>query len=334
MNEPSLSLSVVTVSALGNRSIRRTIRALAAQTIADRIEMILVAPDESVRKHLDRLPEAFGSFRIRAVGPIDNVDQAVARALPDARAAIVASIEDHAFPDADWAETVVAAFDDPAVAGVGSAVLNANPGRGLSWSNILLAYSQWSERTPEGRIGWISHHNGSFRRAALERFSPDEYLHWFNREGEIVRRLADAGEEFHFAPSARVRHINPSSLTATRALRMDAGRLYASNRADGEGWGRPKRLVYCLLGPLIPAVRYLKMRKEIFGPGSPLSEPRHGPAMMVGLVFDGLGQMLGFAAGPGRARDRLATFEMDRMDHLAPGDRAIFAGNDPSPPKA
>ena len=319
------AMTVVTVSALGNRSIRRTIRALAAQTIADRLEVILVAPDESVRSHLDRLPEAFGSFRIVAAGTIDNVDMAAAGVMPEARGPIIGSIEDHAFPDADWAETVLRGYVDEEVVAVGSAVLNANPGPGLSWSNILLAYSQWSETTPEGPIGWVSHHNGTFRRAALERFDPEDYVLWFNREGEIMRRLRDTGGTFRFMPSARVRHINPSSLGATCALRMDAGRLYAANRARDEGWGWPKRLAYAGLGPLIPAVRYLKMRNELFRPGSDLSEARHGPAMMVGLIFDGLGQMAGFLAGPGRARDRLATFEMDRMDHLCRSDRAVFA---------
>ncbi len=321
LNEPLMS--VVTVSALGTASIRRTIRALAAQTIADRLEVILVAPDECVRAELGRLPEVFGSFRIVSAGAIPDVDRAAARAMREARGPIIGSIEDHAFPDADWAENVLQGYDGDDVVAVGSAVLNANPGPGLSWSNILLAYSQWSESTPEGPIGWVSHHNGTFRRAALERFDPHAYVTWFNREGEIMRRLAEGGGRFRFVPTARVRHINPSSLKATGRLRMDAGRLYAASRARDEGWSRPKRLLYTALGPLIPAVRYLKMRRTVFGPELP--ERRYGPAMLTGLLFDGIGQMTGFLIGPGRARERLATFEMDRLDHLNAEDRRIFS---------
>ncbi len=315
-------MSIVTVSATGDRSIRRTIAALAAQTIADRLEVILVAPDETVAAHLGRLPEAFAAFRIRAVGPVPDVDRAAAGAMPEATAPVIGSIEDHAFPDADWAEAVLTGFESEDVTMVGSAIVNANPRPGLSWSNILLAYSQWSEATPEGDIDWVSIHNGTFRRSALERFDPADYLDWFNREGEIVRRMGEIGR-FRFVPGARIRHINPSSLGATARLRIDAGRLYAAGRAEAEGWSRGKRAVYAGLGPLIPAIRYLRMRRTIFGPALP--ERRYGPAMLTGLVFDGLGQMAGFLAGPGGARARLATFEMDRLQHLDAGDRRVFA---------
>ncbi len=67
------------------------------------------------------------------------------------------------------------------------------------------------------------------------------------------------------------------------------------------------------------------MRNELFGPGRGLSEARHGFSLLIGLVFDATGQMAGFVLGPGGTRDRLATFEMDRMEHLNRRDLAIFA---------
>ena len=324
------ALSVVLVTPGGPEAIRGTVRAMASQTVAERIELILVAPDESARDALAPLLAGFQSVRILPVGPIDNVDHAVGRALPHATAPIIASVEDHAFPDADWAETMLAAYATTDAVSVGSAMLNANPHAGLSWSNMLLAYGQWSEATPEGPIGWVSHHNGTFRRSALEAFDADEYWAWFTREGVIMQKLAAAGGTFHFAPMARVRHINPSTLGATARLRIDAGRLYAANRTRDEGWGLPKRLAYALLSPAIPALRYLRLRRDLFGRRPEVTERRHGPALVVGLLFDAAGQALGFLAGPGGARDRLATFEMDRISHLNAHDRAIFS---PASPK-
>lgn len=315
------ALSVVLVAQAGLPQLRRTLAALAAQTIAERIELVLAAPAAEAAAGAQRLTAAFHSHRTLALGRIDNVDHAAAQGVLAASAPIVASIEDHAFPEPEWAERLLEVWDGECVA-VGSAMLNANPASGLSWTNILIAYGQWSEATPEGEIDTVPLHNGSYRRSALQPFA-DEMPMLFNREGEVLIRLREAGGRFRFAPRARIRHLNPSRLDSTARLRIDAGRLYAAKRAGDEGWGVARRAAYTLLGPLIPAIRYARMRKELFGPGKG-RELRHGPALLIGLAFDGIGQMLGNIAGPGGARDRLATFEMDRMEHLTPRDRAIF----------
>jgi hypothetical protein len=55
-----------------------------------------------------------------------------------------------------------------------------------------------------------------------------------------------------------------------------------------------------------------------------MREGKLGFALFTGLLFDAGGQMLGYVAGPGGAPDRLATFEMDRIQHLDAHDRALF----------
>ena len=318
-------LSVALVCAGGWRPLGRTLRALAAQTIAERIELIITVPEQKPPEELASLLESFHQIEVIEEAPIRNVDFAAGRALPRAKAPIVASIEDHAFPDAEWAEHIVDAYSRSDAVAIGSAIVNANPHGTLSWSNMLLAYGQWSEATPEGPIDWVAHHNGTWRRAALAALGPDDLWRGFDREGTVMRRLLEAGGTFAFAPRALVRHINPSRLGATFQLRFDAGRLYAANRARDERWGWPKRIAYMVLSPLIPATRYLRMRRELFGKRPEVTEARHGPAMLIGLAFDGMGQMLGYVAGSGGARDRLATFEMDRLQHLSAADWRLFA---------
>ena len=264
-------------------------------------------------------------MRVIEQSPIHNVDFASGRVLASAQAPVVASIEDHAFPDADWAEAILDAYGRSDAVSIGSAMVNANPGPALSWSNMLLAYGQWSEATPEGPTDWVAHHNGTWRRAALEALGTDDLWRGFDREGTVMHRLREAGGTFAFAPRARVRHVNPSSLGATFRLRQDAGRLYAANRARDERWGWPRRAAYVALSPLIPPLRYMRMRRELFGKRAEVTEARHGPAMLLGLVFDAMGQMLGYVAGAGGSRDRLATFEMDRLQHLSRSDRRAFA---------
>ncbi len=315
------ALSVVVVTPTDYGQIRAVIEALAAQTIAARIELVIIAPHDGVRAPAGPILGAFHSHRIIAVGPIPNVDVAVARGLLEGTAPIIATIEDHAFPDPDWAERLLEVWDDTC-AGVGPAVTNGNPDSGLSWTNLMIAYGAWAEDRPEGPHDAAPIHNGSFRRAALEPLRDALPATW-NREGGALKLLKARGATFRFAPRARVRHLNPSTIRATAALRFDAGRLYAAERARSEGWGKGKCLVYAGLGPLIPLVRYLKMRRELFGPGR-AAEGRRGPWLFLGLVFDAAGQMAGYLAGPGGARDRLATFEMDRAQHLNRADRRRF----------
>jgi hypothetical protein len=316
-------LSVILVCPGGRRALHRTLAALASQTIAHRIEIIVASPDGDLDKTEAPLLRRFHSVWIVPDPAITNVDHVVGRLLPQGTAPIVASVEDHAFPDPEWAESLLAAYDDSAVA-VGSAVINANPGSMLSWSNILLAYGQWAETVAAGDIAWLPLHNCSYRKSALVALGAD-IAPMFNREGEVLVRLRDAGGRFRFAPGARIRHLNPSTWKSTWQLRLDAGRLAAANRWRDGGWSRARRFVFAVSGPLIPLVRYLRMRQELFGPSKDVTEHRHGLALLLGLVFDGAGQIAGFVAGPGQSRARLSVFEMDRIRHLNRHDATAFS---------
>lgn len=317
-------LSVVVVTAASYDSISRTVESLRRQTIAKNIELVVVAPDSaSVSDRLAALSD-FHSIRIVAAGPIDNVDHAAAPGLLAAAAEIVASIEDHAFPDSDWAERLLAGWADPGCVAVGSTVFNANPRSALSWTNILIAYGQWRPGTPDGQIDWIASHNTSYRRAALVPFG-NNLAPLMGREGLLLKELRARGGHFRFASKARVAHVNPSTLTATAALRFDAGRLYGARRAAEENWPVWKRFFYAALSPLIPFIRYRRMRLELFSDADPaVSERKYGWALFVGLIFDAAGQAAGYLADAGGAPRRLAVFEMDRLQHLTKHDRERF----------
>ena len=53
--------------------------------------------------------------------------------------------------------------------------------------------------------------------------------------------------------------------------------------------------------------------------------PRVFPALLLGLVIDGLGEMVDYAAGAGDATETLAVFEMDRVQHLTKADQRRLA---------
>lgn len=319
---PGPDLSVLLVCPRGRTALHRSLAAIAAQTIAHRIEVVIVSPDDDYATAEAALLARFHSTTVHVEPAITNVDEVVGRRLAACAAPIVAAIEDHAFPEPEWAEQLLAAWDGTSVA-IGSVIVNANPRSMLSWSNLLVAYGQWSDTTPAGPISWVPMHNCAYRKAVLLALG-DTLKDQFNREGTILTRLREAGGTFLFAPLARIRHLNPSSWQSTARLRIDAGRLSAANRWSDEGWGLPKRLAFAVLGPLIPLVRYRRMRRDLFGTSPEVSEARLGPALLVGLAFDGMGQIAGFLSGPGDARARLSVFEMDRMAHLDRRDFEVF----------
>ena len=70
-----------------------------------------------------------------------------ATAVVAATAPIVALTENHCFPDPDWAEKLVAAYDGD-YAGVAPAIGNANPETTLSWAMYGAGYAKFSIEKP------------------------------------------------------------------------------------------------------------------------------------------------------------------------------------------
>ncbi len=319
MTAPALSVVVVTPTRFAQ--IRRTVRHLREQAVADRIELVLVVPEPAALDDA-RPGELDGFARVVpvGVGPIPNVDRAAAAGVHAATAEVVALVEDHAFPQPGWAEAIMKAHvDEPAA--VGSVILNANPERALSWTNLLIAYGPWTDASGAGAVDALPGHNITYRRERLVPYG-DRLRDRLGRDGGLLEELAASGGRLRFEGGARIAHVNPSVWRATIALRWSAGRLYGSMRAADAGWSRAKRLVYVAGGPLIPLVRFVRLCRDYFA-GGRRSElvPRVLPALFAGLVLDGLGQMAGYAAGPGGTVARLATFEMDRLQHIPAGER-------------
>ena len=325
--ERATPMSVTVVAADRYETIRRTLDAIAAQTIADQLEVLLVAPDAAALAGLPAGAEApFARFERIYVGPVHDVDKAAAPALLRAHSPVVALIEDHAYPEPGWAEAILAAHDQPWAA-VGSAVLNANPDAELSWVNQLLAYGEWTPPVAGGE-GAVSRHNVSFKRTWLEAYDEHALEDMLGRGGGLLPDLKRRGGRFCVAADARVRHLNPSRFSSTVALRLHGGRLSAAGRASGERWPWWRRAVYVVASPLIPLVRLKRLLPKVFGPELRPRAPRLLPALAGALVLDGIGQALGFALGPGDAEGRMAAFEFRRDRHLTDHDRRklAFAG--------
>ena len=108
-DRPDLTVVVVTPARFDQ--LRRTVRHVREQSVAHRVELLIVAPTEdAVADHRDGELSGFWGVEIVPVGPIPNVDKASAHGVRAARAPVVALVEDHAFTQPGWADAIGAAL--------------------------------------------------------------------------------------------------------------------------------------------------------------------------------------------------------------------------------
>ena len=89
------------------------------------------------------------------------------------------------------------------------------------------------------------------------------------------------------------------------------------------GW---KRAVYVAGSPLIPLVRLARIAGHARKALALGRFVRTLPTLVVGLALDGLGQFVGYLRGVGPARERVASYEYRRVDHVTAHDREHVFG--------
>ncbi len=312
---PRLSVVIVTPDAFA--AIRRTVECLARQSARGALELVVVAPSLAALDADEALLAAFPRVVRVACGPVGSIGPANAAGVRHASAPIVALAEDHAFPEPDWAERLIAAHDGPWAA-VGPSVRNANPASAVSRADLLIGYGPWLAPAKAGEVDFLPGHNTSYKREVLlardgalpDLLDAETLLHW---------QLRAEGERLWLEPSARIAHANFSLWRSWLPAQYHYGRLFAGLRA--RGMSRWRRFVYVAGSPLIPAVRLARLWREA------RSRPGHRApwsclhALAAGLAMDGLGQLAGYALGTGRAADRVARYEFHRSRHVRPDER-------------
>jgi hypothetical protein len=321
-NHPVPELSVILVTSSRYGTIKRAVDNLQAQTAASRIEVVIVAPDCSKLEFRESAVQSFAGFQVIEVEPEMSQDHsAQALGIRRARAPLVAFSEDHSFPNSVWAQALIEAHAQGFEV-VGPVVGNANPGSTVSWAGFLISYGRWMVPEPGGLIDHLPGNNSSYRRDILlaygseldELLEAQSVLHW---------KLAAAGHRLRQEPRAITSHLNFSLLSPWLMEQLYSGRVFAATRSFNRSvkW----RLVYSLGSPLIPLVRLVRVlcyaRKARLTSQLML---RTLPALILGLMANGMGEMLGYAFGAGDAKAKRAALEYGRERFLNRSDRLSF----------
>src|SRR5512145_855320 len=128
-------MSVVLVTPDRYETIRTTVKYLRAQTVRERLEIVIVAPSTATL-HLDHTEiKEFLRCRVVEVGAVRSIAEGNAAGVRQASAPVVALAEDHSYPDPGWAAALIEAHQH-SWAVVGPAVRNANPKSVISWADF------------------------------------------------------------------------------------------------------------------------------------------------------------------------------------------------------
>ena len=188
-------MSVVIVTRDDYGSIARPIGHLAAQTVRDRIELVVVASTkDAVRAGIEQASAAgFRDVRVVEHGRIAERGVAAASGVRASRAPIVGFVENHSFPAPGWAEALLRAHEGP-WAVVGPAVENANPVTRTSAVNFAVTYGPWSGRREAGEVELLPFHNSAYKRAWLDGFGDRLGPFWTTSTGSRPKSArAEAG---------------------------------------------------------------------------------------------------------------------------------------------
>jgi hypothetical protein len=314
-------MSVVLATPDNFDTIRLTLQHLMRQTVRTSLELIIVAPSRAQLKvdeaELSEFGSAFARIEIVEVGAIHSIGRANAAGIRRAAAPVVVLAEDHCFPDPQWAENLIRAHRGPWAA-VGPAVRNANPGTAVSWADLFIGYGPWLWPATGREMEFLPGHNTSYKRDCLLAYGQElesmmeaeTLLHWDMRR---------KGHRLWIEPSALVAHTNFSLWRSWVPIQYYNGRLFAGARARGmAAW---RRLVFVAGSPLIPPLRLWRIWKGIESGEQKRRFMLNLPALVIGLVLDGAGQLVGYAAGIGGSADDVARYEFHRFQHIRAEDR-------------
>ena len=315
-------MSVVLVTPDRYDNIRKTMEYLQAQTVCDQLEIVIVAPSAATLDFDPAERAAFDSVRVVEVGEVQSTGRAIAAGVREASAPVVTYAEEHSYPAPGWAEALIKAHRQ-SWAVVGVAIANANPGNIISWASLFTDFGPWVEPVEPGETSRLAWHHSSYKRAVLLEYGSELDV-LLEAEGILHKDLLARGHRLYLESAAKTNHVNISLLASYARAEFHGARMFAANRAGvakRSGFWRP---LYICAMPLIPFLRLRRVLGHIFRSGRQRELfPRILPALIVGLIADTLGQLMGYAFGVGHSARHRVSFELNRYQHVTEHDRAI-----------
>jgi glycosyltransferase involved in cell wall biosynthesis len=288
--------------------VKRVIESLAAQTIAHKVELVLVSTESIDTKQFEAPFHSVTQLRAQAICPLSH---ARAQGVRAAKAPFVFVAETHAYPDPDLLERLSGALSQEwslAVPGF----RNANPESGLSWAGFLSDYGAWAATLPAGETAHPPSHDAAFRKEVLLQFG-DRLEKALTFGDELYVTLQARGQKAYFEPTAGIQHVNLNRFRCFVGERFLSGAMIGAYRGERWGWG--KRLVYAAGSPLIPFVLWMRIRKGVKEIAQRQRLPKSAiPSLMFGIILKSAGECRGYLLGMSeKAEEGMTGYEVRKL---------------------
>jgi hypothetical protein len=228
--------------------------------------------------------------------PGESVFQLRGRGYEAARGEIVAITEDHVRVQPSWARQMLDAHaTHPEATAIGGSVENAATGNAMDWGSFLVVQANVAAPIHSGVAKRLSGAvNVSYKRHAIQ--AMETYGGLGAMDGLHQRHLAATGATLVNDDSIRVLHDQSLGFVGTTAIHYNAGRTmsgFKRQHMDAVQWLR------VIGAPVIPLARYVRAVALLTPRGYGPQLARSAPAMLWLLYSQGLGQFVGYLAGPG-----------------------------------
>jgi glycosyltransferase involved in cell wall biosynthesis len=313
-------LSVVCVAGRQRHRLLRALEALAAQTIAERIELVLVdlGPPESRPEP----PDTFAATTSIELPPDSGLGIARAAGARAARAEAVAFLVDHGYPEPGWAEALVGAYRDRWAA-VGYAFKAANPEARAARAAMVAQFLPWLWPARGGETTSLPGNMVSYRSRVL-RSLDDDLDALLDIDFVLHQRIQELGLAMAVEPGAVVREECYESLAETARANHVYSELLAVQRVRAGDWSRLRRLGYGLVSPVVVTV--LRLTHAV---GAASRGRRVGallaalPAVIAVATVAALGESRGYLLGArGTTRARFLEWELNAPRARHPSGRS------------
>jgi hypothetical protein len=296
---PLLSVVIVVGDQVTRSGIERTMHSLRHQCLIDQMEILVMdcsVPGSPPLKGSDH-PQV---RTLRMSRDATTVAQARAEGVRQARAPLVAFMDDHSFAMAGWAEALVEAHRGP-WAGVGGEIYNLSSASGVADPIYLMGHGPWLPPAPRGEVDLLPSHDTCYKRDILLGYG-DDLSELLMAEPVLMWRLRADGQCLFLEPDVKSMHgytVNPLTWVAF----FSWGRCMGYARAKYLSWPRARRWLHAAAAPVQPWVRVARL-----GVYLARRHPARLPTFIIGSPFillaqyaDCLGEALGLLFGKGSA---------------------------------
>lgn len=317
---PSMSVMLITPDTFV--TIRQTVRCLAEQTIASQLELMIICDNEAA---LDVDAGAISGFAnvpiVELTRGLNSTAEAHAIAIERATAPVVAFAEDHCFPEPEWAAALVARHAGDWAA-VGPVLKSANPESAVSFADLYMGYGPFLHPSTGGPADFLPGHNSSYKRDVLLAYGK-RLSELLASEHRLHEQLRGDGHRLYLDGAVVARHTNFSRWKPFLWASYLSARSFAGHRSSG--WSVVRRIAFAAAWPLIAAVRYCRIVKQVFESGKGVAHLLWcTPALIGGLVSSAWGEAVGYLFGSGNAQQRLVYYEFHRYRHTLNATTAAY----------